>query len=54
MSRYIIKIYLKKERSGVNHNLRENLCKPHQKNHINSQNTHIDDMMIHNLVKYLV
>ena len=34
----------------------ENPCKSRQKSHLNSpkKNTHIDDMMIHNLVKYLV
>ena len=34
----------------------ENPCKPQQKNYLNSQKkiTHVDDMMIHNLVRYLV
>jgi len=42
--------------SGGNHNLRENSCKPQQKNHLNSRKkiTDVDDMMIHNLVKYFV
>ena len=42
--------------SGANRNLRENPCKLQQKKRLNSQKkiTHIDDMMIHNLVKYLV
>ena len=36
--------------------LRENPCKPRQKGRLNSPKkiTHIDDMMIHNLTKYLV
>ena len=39
-----------------NHSLCENSCKPRQKCHLNSQKkiTHIDDMMIHNLAKYLI
>ena len=42
--------------SSANHNLRENSCKPRQKSRLNSPKkiTHVDDMMIHNLVKYLV
>ena len=41
--------------SGENHSLRENPYKPRQKSRLNSKkHTHVDDMMIHNLVKYLV
>ena len=42
--------------SGGNHKLRENSCKPRQKNRLNSPRkiTHVDDVMIHNIVKYLV
>ena len=42
--------------SSANHNLRENSCKSQQKSRLNSPKkiTHVDDMMIHNLVKYLV
>ena len=42
--------------SSANHNLRENSCKPRQKCRLNSPKkiTHVDDMMIHNFVKYVV
>ena len=42
--------------SGGNRNLRENSYKPQQKNCLNSPKkiTHVDDMMIHNLIKYRV
>ena len=36
-------------------NLHENSCKPQQKSHIiHEKIAYIDDMMIHNLVKYLL
>ena len=42
--------------SGANHNLRENSCKPWQKGRLNSSKkiTHVDDMMVHNIVKYII
>jgi hypothetical protein len=40
---------------GENYNLHENPCKPRQKSRLNlPKHTHVDDMMIHNLIKYLV
>ena len=42
--------------SSANHDLCENSCKPQQKKlfKFTKKITHVDDMMIHNLVKYLV
>ena len=41
--------------SGENHNFCENSCKSWHKSHLNSpKKLHVDDMMIHNFVKYFV